>query len=174
MSGMLTTKSKIGAYIRPLLPVNRRCFDILRHEMRAWQTWTANFLNPAFRTKVERLRASRGLSVNVGSGGRGLPGWVNIELIRMRNTTFCFDIRRPLPLADASVVRMLAEHVVEHIDFRSNIPAVFQDWHRILQPGGILRIIVPDARRFLQAYVAGEQCKWQELGWDIDKLPSDI
>jgi predicted SAM-dependent methyltransferase len=171
---MPTIKSKIGAYILPLLPVSRRSFDILRHETRAWRTRKANILSPKFRAKIRQLRACRDLSVNIGSGGRGLPGWVNIELVRMRDTTFCFDIRRPLPLADASAVRMLAEHVVEHIDFLSDIPAVFQDWRRILQPGGILRIVVPDAGRFLQAYVAGEPCKWRELGWDIGKLPSDI
>ena len=107
-------------------------------------------------------------------GGRGLPDWVNIELVGMRDTTLCLDVRRRLPLADNSVSRILAEHIVEHIDFREDIPAVFLDWHRVLQQGGVLRIVVPDARRYLQAYVDGTPGKWQELGWDVDNMPSDI
>ncbi len=171
---MTTIKSRIGAFVLPLLSVNKRTFDTLRYEFRAWRTRIGNFLNPRFRSKVRRLRSTRDLSVNIGSGGRGLPDWVNIEMIPMPDTTLCLDIRSPLPLADNSVARILAEHVVEHIEFRAGIPALFRDWHRVLQAGGVVRIIVPDARRFLQAYVHGAPDEWRELGWDIEKLPHDI
>ena len=171
---MTTLRSRIGSVVIPLLPINRRTFDILRHELRAWRTRLGNALDPRHHVRVRRLRKERGLSVNVGSGGRGLDGWVNIELRPARDTTLCLDLRRPLPLADGSVRRLLAEHVVEHIDFRSEVPRVFSDWHRVLEPGGTVRIIVPDGRRFLVAYVTGEDAKWHDLGWDAHRLPSDL
>jgi len=171
---MTTLKYKIGTVVLPLLPINRRTFDILRHELRALCTRSLNAVNPGYWTKVRQLNRSRNISLNVGSGGRGLPGWVNVELTRMPDTTLCLDIRQPLPFADASVARMLAEHVVEHLDYRSDIPRVFGDWHRILQPGGVLRIVVPDAKRFVEAYATGDSTLWQGLGWDLRKMPEDI
>jgi predicted SAM-dependent methyltransferase len=169
-----TLKSKIGSVVIPMLPLNRRSFDILRHELRAWRTRARNTVSPAYRRRVASLRSQRDLSVNIGSGGKGLADWVNVEIIPMRDTTLCLDIRRRLPLADESVARLLAEHVVEHIDFRAELPTVLRDWHRVLQPGGVVRIIVPDAGRFLHAYASADPTRWHELGWNLDKLPDDL
>jgi predicted SAM-dependent methyltransferase len=171
---MTTLKSRIGSVVLPLLPVNRRTFDILRYELQALRVRVGNSIDPTYWRTITNLRSNRNLSVNIGSGGRGLPGWINIELTPMRDTTLCLDVRRPLPLADGSVKRILAEHVVEHLDFRSDIPAVFRDWYRVLQPRGVVRIIVPDAGRFLKAYADADPIKWQHLGWDLNRLPSDI
>lgn len=171
---MPTLKSRIGQLLLPLLPVNRRAFDIVRHELRAWNRRTLNAVNPLYHANVRELRARRELSVNIGSGGKGLPDWINIELVRMRDTSLCLDVRRPLPLADGSVARILAEHVVEHMDIRADIPGVFKDWHRVLRQGGVLRIIVPCGQRFLAAYVSADRQQWRALGWDPDALPDDL
>ena len=171
---MATLKSKIGAFVIPGLPINRRTFDILRYELLALGTRALNVVNPSHREKICELRKRKDLSVNVGSGGKGLPGWVNIELHRHHDTTLQLDIRHPLPLADNSVARILAEHVVEHIDFRQDIPRVLSDWHRILRPDGVLRIIVPDIKRMIEAYVSGDKARWLELGWDLEAMPGDI
>jgi predicted SAM-dependent methyltransferase len=171
---LTTLKSRIAASILPYAPVDRRVIDILRYEFRAARTRSFNWISPAHRAEVTRLKGMKDLAVNIGSGGRGLPGWINIELIRMRDTTICLDVRRPLPLADGSVARIMAEHVVEHMDFRSDIPAVLADWRRVLRPGGLLRIVVPDGARFLAAYASGDKKAWRDLGWNIDALPDDI
>jgi predicted SAM-dependent methyltransferase len=168
---MKTWKSRIGAVLIPLLPINRRIIDILRYEFSAVRAQISNRLSPMYYRQVSQLRARSDLSVNVGSGGKGLTGWVNIEMIRMRDTTLCLDIRRPLPLADQSVARLFAEHVVEHLDFTHDIPRVFCDWYRVMQSGGIVRIIVPDTKRFLEAYVAGEPKRWQAMGWELGTVP---
>lgn len=170
----MTLKQRLGSVVIPMLPVNRRTFNILRHELNGLRRLALNFADPGHRRAVRQLQKQKNLSVNVGSGGKGLPGWVNIELNRMRDTTLCLDIRQSLPLADQSVARLLAEHVVEHIDFRHDLPSVLADWHRVLQPGGTLRIVVPDASRFLKAYASGDSKQWQDLGWSLDRLPSDI
>jgi predicted SAM-dependent methyltransferase len=84
------------------------------------------------------------------------------------------DIRRRLPFSDGSVRRIFIEHVLEHVDFRSDAPSMLRDYHRLLAPGGVLRIIVPDTKRFVEAYVSGDRAAWRELGWDIDRLPDDL
>jgi len=164
----------IGRIVIPLLPVNRRVFDLLRLEFRAAKATIGNIINPRSRTAVRKLKFARELSINLGSGGRGLPGWVNIELKSHKDTTLCLDIRRRLPFADGSARRILAEHVIEHLDFREDVPRLFREFYRVLAPGGVVRIIVPDAARFLEAYVFNDTERWRRLGWNVDKLPADI
>src|SRR5947209_1261818 len=108
-------KSRIGAVVIPRLPVNRRTLDILRHEAQAVRTVAANRLSPRRAKLIKTLRHQRELSLNLGSGGQGLPGWINIELRRHHDTTICLDIRRKLPFSDGSVRRIFAEQVIEHI-----------------------------------------------------------
>jgi predicted SAM-dependent methyltransferase len=169
-----TLKSRVAKRVLPLLPVNRRVVDILRYEFRAWRTHALNQVDPRFHSKVRRLRSEHDLSINIGSGGKGREGWINIEMIPMRDTTLCLDIRRPLPFSDGSVARIFAEHVIEHIDFRFDVPGVLADWHRVLRPRGRARIVVPDAGRFLNAYVSSDKARWRDLDWDLDALPDDI
>lgn len=51
---------------------------------------------------------------------------------------------RKLPYADNSVDEVYASHVLEHFSFRETA-AVLAEWARVLKPGGIMRISVPDA-----------------------------
>ncbi|HEX5958557.1 MAG TPA: methyltransferase domain-containing protein [Hyphomicrobiaceae bacterium] len=171
---MPTLKSHVGRIIIPMLPINRRTFDILRHEFRALRTRILNVINPLFHARVRRLQQRRHISLNVGSGGRGLADWVNIELTRHADTTLCLDIRRPLPFASGSVQRILIEHALEHVDFQSDVPRLLREFHRVLEASGTLRIVVPDAERFLQAYASGNAATWHALGWDLARLPHDI
>lgn len=171
---MTSFKSRIGQWAIPLMPVNRRTFEILRHEVRAWRTNFLNVFSPNFHLKVAELRRRTDLQINVGSGGKGLAGWVNIEITPAKDTTLCLDIRRPLPFAEASVARLICEHVLEHVDFREDVPKIFADWVRILKPGGIARIVVPDLRIYVEAYLAADPAQWAALGWDMANLPEDI
>lgn len=150
--------------------MNRRTFDILRHEFRALRTRVLNALNPAHHARVAHLRRQAGLKLNIGSGGRGLPGWVNIELKRAGDTTLCLDIRRRLPLKDGSVQWIFIEHVLEHMDFAQDLPRMLADWRRVMAPGGRVRIIVPDVRKYIEAYLSGDPENWRALAWNPDEV----
>ena len=135
----------------------------------------ANALSPSYHRRIAALRRMSGISVNFGSGGRGAPGWINIDIISLHADQYvAHDLRWPLPFRDGQVKRIFAEHVVEHLDFRHDVPGAFAEFHRILETGGILRIIVPDAQRYLHAYVTESREEFKALGWDLDRLPSDI
>lgn len=171
---MTSLKSKIGAGVLARLPIDRRTFDIFRREFAALRTRVANAVDPRHHAEIGRLAEARGLSVNLGSGGRGLPGWINVELTRHHDTDLCLDIRQKLPFASGSVRRLLIEHVLEHVDFKTSVPRLLAEIHRVLEPGGAARIIVPDAERFLAAYVSKDADAWRALGWDVSRLPDDI
>src|SRR5882672_4629097 len=93
----------------------------------------------------------RHVLVNVACGPQILDGFVNVELLgpppRVR-----WDCRTSVPVADGSAAGIRVEHFFEHIEPRQHVPAFLQDCRRALEPGGVLRVIVPDAERYLRAY----------------------
>ena len=100
------------------------------------------------------------LLVNIGSGTRGQPGWINLDGFAGPNVTCRVDIRRRLPFADGSVRGIFSEHSFEHLDYIEEVPRFLRECFRVLKPGGVTRIIVPDAGKYLCAYAHGG---WEAL-----------
>jgi predicted SAM-dependent methyltransferase len=46
--------------------------------------------------------------------------------------------------ADGSFTEVYASHVLEHFDYKEKLVAALREWHRVLAPGGVLRLSVPD------------------------------
>lgn len=170
----MTVKQYLGQKLFAHLPCSRRTFDLLRFEFHAARQRWLNSVLPWRRLKIRRYKFMRGLSLNVGSGGRGLPSWINTDAVAHHaDITFTHDLRRPLPLADQSVKRIFAEHVIEHLNHKEDVPRVFAEFYRVLESGGVLRIIVPDVPRFMQAYLDADLQQWKQLGF-TEGLPSDM
>ncbi len=168
----ITLKQQCGRWVYAHLPVSRRTFNTLRMEVRFFRQRLLNAVLPWRRAKIRRLYRLRGVSLNVGSGGRGRPDWINFDASPYHADLYStYDIRRPLPFANGAVRRIFAEHVVEHLDYYDDIPRVMAEFHRVLEPGGVLRIIVPDVRRYVAAYLDGGSELWRTLGLDRDNLP---
>lgn len=76
---------------------------------------------------------------------------------RFPNNVRYGDIRRGLPIADGAAKGCYASHVLEHLSLQDLKIALFNTF-RILEQGGIFRLIVPDlherARRYIAEYEA--------------------
>lgn len=46
--------------------------------------------------------------------------------------------------ADGTFAEVYASHVLEHFDYKDALVAALREWHRVLAPGGVLRLSVPD------------------------------
>ena len=46
--------------------------------------------------------------------------------------------------ADGTFAEIYASHVLEHFDYKDALVAALREWHRVLAPGGVLRLSVPD------------------------------
>jgi predicted SAM-dependent methyltransferase len=147
----LTFKQRAGQALFGHLPVTRFLFDQLRFEANAWIVRAQNALLPGRRARLRQIRGMRHALVNVACGPQILDGFVNIELVgpppRVR-----WDCRTGVPIADEGAAGIRVEHFLEHIEPREHLPVFLRDCRRALEPGGVLRIIVPDAERYLHAY----------------------
>jgi predicted SAM-dependent methyltransferase len=112
------------------------------------------------RSTDPRFHAGMRLLVNVGCGASGLAGWVNVDGSRAPGVTCVYDCRRRIPLASGCARAIFVEHLVEHLDYDEEAPRFLAECLRVLEPSGVLRVIVPDGEKYLKAYAAGG---WKEL-----------
>jgi len=97
----------------------------------------------------------RAVKLHFGCGGRILPGWVNVDGWFEPGISHVMDLRQPLPLADGSCRLVFCEHTLEHFELQE-IERILCEFHRVLRLGGRLRIVVPDAERYVEAYMKHE------------------
>ena len=97
--------------------------------------------------------AKRPLYLNLGSGPRGLADahWINVDGYNDTNVQYLMDFSRRWPFADDSFDGIFCEHVFEHFDFEQGAK-LLRESIRVLQPGGSIRIIVPDGAKILKSY----------------------
>lgn len=95
------------------------------------------------------------LRLHLGSGGTHLDGWINIDLVGLP-VDLPWNLRHPLPFSDGSAEAVFHEHLLEHLPLLA-VSALLEECLRLLQPGGIIRVGVPDAGRYIQdiAHPAG-------------------
>jgi SAM-dependent methyltransferase len=75
------------------------------------------------------------------------------------------DLRYPLRIDSDAVDGIFTEHTLEHLGFPDGL-RLLRECHRVLKPGGVLRIVVPDVELFLTHYCAGDQQwfdAWEKL-----------
>jgi len=169
----MTIKQRIGQVLFRHLPIARFLFDQLRVEMNGrWATFE-NKVYPSRRRLLANLRRQKGHLVNVACGPQVLADFVNVDLFRANKAVVKWDCRRSLPFADGSVAGIRVEHFVEHLEVREELTDFLSDCHRILQPHGVLRVIVPDAEKYLRAYCDGGLNGFALLNVSMP-LPADL
>lgn len=88
------------------------------------------FLNDCLGIKEPK----RKVRINLGCGENILDGWENHDAD--------VDISKRLPYPDDHADFIFCEHCVEHIPYPDAV-AFFKECHRVLKPGGTVRITVP-------------------------------
>jgi SAM-dependent methyltransferase len=65
------------------------------------------------------------------------------------------DVRKPLPFHDNSIWAIYASHLLEHLYLQEG-KRLLKECFRILKPGGILRMVVPDLKAIVMEYMDGK------------------
>jgi predicted SAM-dependent methyltransferase len=93
--------------------------------------------------------AARGLRLHIGCGKQRLEGWVDIDV---HPAPLALNILRGLPFADGAARRVYVSHMLEHLFFPHDVRGFLGELHRVLEPGGRVRIVVPDVEQCIAAY----------------------
>jgi SAM-dependent methyltransferase len=81
-----------------------------------------------------------------------IVGHDRVERIRaMHGKIMSHDLRRGIPFPDESVDAVYHSHLMEHVD-RDSIAAFQAEIYRVLKPGGLQRICVPDLEPLVWEY----------------------
>jgi SAM-dependent methyltransferase len=91
--------------------------------------------------------------LNLGCGSRYHPDWINIDIAPRGAGVIQHDISRGIPLPDASCDVVYHTAVLEHMR-RADATALMVECYRVLKPGGIVRVGVPDLERICRLYLS--------------------
>jgi predicted SAM-dependent methyltransferase len=118
--------------------------------------------------------ATAAIRLNIGCGGRPLPGYINVDMdsledLKKRYPTqefppeteiFNYDIFN-LPFSDNSVDEIRADSLVEHLSF-SEESKFFHEVQRVLKPGGIFQFATPDFEDAVRLWLNAKD-DWKEF-----------
>ncbi len=93
--------------------------------------------------------------LNWGCGPEPPAGWLNSDRLAAPGVDLPCDIRAGLPLPPASVDYVVAIHALQDLAYPDVQPAL-RELRRVLKPGGVLRLAVPDLARAVRAFVGND------------------
>lgn len=101
--------------------------------------WAPQIYTPRGFVTGDMLHGARAL--DVGCGGRKLPGAVGMDILALPGVDVVHDVdHAPWPFADGSFDLVFLNHVLEHV---VDVVATMEEIHRVLAPGGRVVIQVP-------------------------------
>ena len=134
------------------------------------------------------------LLLHLGCGQHVVEGWVNIDgSLSARLTNYprvrsalkrlrlapshvergwphgiqWHDLRSPLPFPAESVQAIYSSHTLEHL-YLDEADRLLRECHRVLAPGGVIRIVVPDLHAVVTAYMAARSAEKERAFADPD------
>lgn len=102
--------------------------------------------------------------LNLGCGDRFHPDWENVDFYATGPNVRVHDLRKRTPYPDASFDVVYHSHVLEHFP-RDAALILLQECYRLLKPGGIIRVAVPDLERIARLYLEALEKARREPEW---------
>lgn len=100
-------------------------------------------------------------------GTEAREGWEVLDVRAGAHVDHVGDALDLSRFADGTFAEIYASHVLEHFDYVHELPRVLAEWFRVLAPGGVLRLSVPDidilAHLLLQRHVLDVNQRFQVM-----------
>ena len=126
------------------------------------------------------------VKLNLGSGQDQAPGWISYDrsrmpllsrlrlfragaalaarlgnpaahrVLRWPGSVRVRDLTKGIPHATGTVDAIYSSHMLEHLEPNDAL-SVLRECYRALRPGGTLRIVVPDLKFIVRAYLEGRR-----------------
>ena len=98
----------------------------------------------------------RKIKVHFGCGHYRLSGWINVDLDRSCKLDLVADLRQNLPFKSRSIDYIHSEDFVDQLELEKAYH-FFEECHRILKEGGVMRVLTPDLHQFAKRYIQGDK-----------------
>ena len=94
--------------------------------------------------------------LNWGCGTHPEPGWINSDIKEGPGIDLSCDIREGLPLEDGSITYAVSIHALPEVPYPDLVPTLVE-LRRVLAPGGVLRLALPNLENAMDAYRRGDR-----------------
>lgn len=100
-----------------------------------------------------------------GCGDVTPDGWINSDIREGSGVDIACDVLDGLPLDDDSIDYIFSQHVLPEIKVYDQLDAL-RELRRVLKPGGVLRLCLPDLDPAIEAYRDGRRDYFHVWDWD--------
>lgn len=121
-------------------------FVVRRRARQKWRAATRLLVKPR-----RPVSADGKVRLHLGCGDIAAPGFINVDARPAPHVHYVRDVTDLSIFADDSVDLVYASHVLEHVSHRA-LKQTLWEWRRVLRPGGVLRLSVPDFDKLLAIY----------------------
>jgi predicted SAM-dependent methyltransferase len=101
---------------------------------------------------TNRAIAKQPVLCNLGCGSRHHSAWINLDFEGDGVAVLAWDLRKGVPLQDSCCDAVYSSHAIEHFN-RVAARSFLAECHRVLKPGGILRLVAPDLEDITRTYL---------------------
>jgi predicted SAM-dependent methyltransferase len=116
--------------------------------------------------------------LNLGCGTRFHKDWINVDIQSNNEHVIAHDLKKGIPFGDNEFDMVYHSHVLEHIP-KNEAQNFLKECVRVLKPGGILRIVIPDLEQITRKYIAllekgvkspEDQENWENYQWILIEM----
>lgn len=132
-------------FVLERIPILKRIFIFIKHTVKLELS----------RIRIRKLiNKDQEIWLEVGAGDKaGINGWITLDITK--RCDIYWDLRLGLPFPNESVSQIYSSHFMEHLSFREG-QEFLDECLRVLVPGGLFSICVPDAKLYIEAYIHGD------------------
>lgn len=98
------------------------------------------------------------MKLDMGCGIKPAAGYTGIDLYVVGEGIVNAPMWK-LPFPDDSIEEVYSCHALEHVPKRGIVPTL-KEWHRVLEPGGMVNISVPDLEWCCREWLARQTNDW--------------
>lgn len=98
------------------------------------------------------------MKIHLACGRHILEGWTNCDMVRHPNASRAPEIMcdvSSVPLPDSCASELLSVHILEHF-YEWEVDGVLKEWARLLRPGGLIVIEMPDIKKAARNLLDGK------------------
>lgn len=133
---------------------NQHKFGNKAYEPKASSTIKFEIKSLVGRLFSPRIRKQNFPLLHIGCSSNLVSGFENLDFYTMRfwkTKRIGHDLRYPLPFKDSTFEGAFSEHTLEHL-CASDAISLLREVHRVLKPGAIFRVVVPDLKQYVNFY----------------------